>query len=141
MNSNHALVREEVQADAELCFTRKHKTLRLQLPDLQYANIRVDFSSKVFSTVKEIARFFGMLSVNKVCKFLGIDDVYHSLDIRRPEELSLLKVAETSVKYRDSSKHGNGSGNDGLIAPNVLNPSMTPTSPYTPGLFSCHVAK
>ena len=59
MNSNHALVREEVQADAELWFTTKHKTLRIQLPDLQYANIRVDFSSRIFASVKEISRFFG----------------------------------------------------------------------------------
>nr|XP_039253626.1 fermitin family homolog 2-like [Styela clava] len=115
MNSNHALVREEVQADAELWFTMRHKTLRIQLCDLQYANIRVDFSSKVFTAVKEICRFF---------------------DIRRPEELSLLRVQEKRDGHKNSPQrsHANGSSYDeGLIAPNVLNPSMTPTSPYTPG--------
>lgn len=40
-----------VQADALLHFTPMHKNLRLQLPDLRYFDMMVDFSTKTFSTV------------------------------------------------------------------------------------------
>uniref|UniRef100_A0A1W7R995 Unc-112-related protein n=1 Tax=Hadrurus spadix TaxID=141984 RepID=A0A1W7R995_9SCOR len=56
-----------VQADAVLHFTPMHKTLRVQLPDLQYFDLKVDFSVKTFA------------SVVSLCKELGL---------RHPEELS-----------------------------------------------------
>ncbi|CAG0889074.1 unnamed protein product [Darwinula stevensoni] len=59
-----------VQADAQLHFTPMHKMLRIQLPDLRYLDVRVDFSVKVFKAVIIL------------CKELGI---------RHPEELSLQK--------------------------------------------------
>ncbi|KAL3874393.1 hypothetical protein ACJMK2_037418 [Sinanodonta woodiana] len=59
-----------VQADAKLQFTPMHKNLRVQLPDLQILDMRVNFSINVFA------------SVVQVCKELGI---------RHPEELSLMK--------------------------------------------------
>lgn len=59
-----------VQADAILHFTPMHKVLRVQLPDLQYRDMKVDFSVKVFKTII------------KLCKELGI---------RHPEELSFCR--------------------------------------------------
>ncbi|XP_014666827.1 PREDICTED: fermitin family homolog 2-like isoform X2 [Priapulus caudatus] len=58
-----------VQADTHLEFTPMHKLLRVQLPDLQYLEMRVDFSVRVFTTVVQICKQYG---------------------IRHPEELSLL---------------------------------------------------
>ncbi|ESO94168.1 hypothetical protein LOTGIDRAFT_215642 [Lottia gigantea] len=59
-----------VQADAKLQFTPMHKNLRIQLPDLQVLDMRVDFSAKVFASVVHL------------CKELGI---------RHPEEMSFLR--------------------------------------------------
>ncbi|UYV62427.1 FERMT2 [Cordylochernes scorpioides] len=59
-----------VQADAVLHFTSIHKNLRIQMPDLQYVNVKTDFTRNSFYTVIEI------------CDNLGI---------RHPEELSLCK--------------------------------------------------
>jgi kindlin 2 len=50
-----------VQADAKLEFTPMHKNIRLQMPDLQILDIKVDFSVNVFKAVivlcKELGRF------------------------------------------------------------------------------------
>ncbi|RZC37643.1 hypothetical protein BDFB_009730 [Asbolus verrucosus] len=68
-----------VQADALLHFTPMHKNLRVQLPDLRYLVMKVDFSIKTFSTVIHL------------CKELGM---------RHPEELSLCKPLEPNhLKY------------------------------------------
>lgn len=68
-----------VQADALLYFTPMHKVLRVQLPDLRYLDMKVDFSVKTFSAVIQL------------CKELGI---------RHPEELSLCKPLEPNhLKY------------------------------------------
>lgn len=45
-----------VQADAKLQFTRMHKTARIQLPDLRYVDMRVDFSIKTFNAVIQICK-------------------------------------------------------------------------------------
>lgn len=72
-----------VQADALLHFTPMHKILRLQLPDLRYLDMNVDFSVKTFSAVIQL------------CKDLGI---------RHPEELSLCKPLEPChLKYNYNS--------------------------------------
>lgn len=68
-----------VQADALLYFTPMHKVLRVQLPDLRYLDMKVDFSVKTFSAVIQL------------CKELGI---------RHPEELSFCKPLEPNhLKY------------------------------------------
>ncbi|EFA07132.1 unc-112-related protein isoform X1 [Tribolium castaneum] len=72
-----------VQADALLHFTPMHKNLRVQLPDLRYLDMKVDFSVKTFSAVIHL------------CKDLGI---------RHPEELSLCKPLEPChLKYNYNS--------------------------------------
>ncbi len=48
-----------VQADSRLFFTPMHKTLRLQLPDLQVMDMRTDFSINVFSAVMKICKELG----------------------------------------------------------------------------------
>ena len=41
------------------------------------------------------------------------------------------KDKDRNVKHQ----HSNGSTDEGLLTPNVLTPGLTPTSPYTPGIF------
>ncbi|XP_050531297.1 unc-112-related protein-like [Daktulosphaira vitifoliae] len=78
-----------VQADAKLQFTRMHKTARIQLPDLRYIDMRVDYSIKTFNAVIQI------------CK---------ELNIRHPEELSLCKPLEAHhLKQNLKQMHYNGS--------------------------------
>ncbi len=72
-----------VIGDCSLLFTPVHKVLKLQMPDLQVIDMRVNFSVGVFHTVKEICSEFG---------------------VRHPEELSLLKPNEIGHKRRDKSK-------------------------------------
>jgi len=98
----------EVQADAELVYTPKHKIVRIQLPDLQYAKVKVNFAARVFYVVIDICKFF---------------------DIRHPEELSIMLTKQP--------KEGNSRDSEDaqltLLTPDVLTPGLTPTSPYTPG--------
>ncbi|XP_023233122.1 unc-112-related protein-like [Centruroides sculpturatus] len=54
-----------VQADAVLHFTPMHKTLRVQLPDLQYFDLKVDFSVKTFASVVNLCKELGKFIVNK----------------------------------------------------------------------------
>uniref|UniRef100_A0AAQ5XTK3 PH domain-containing protein n=1 Tax=Amphiprion ocellaris TaxID=80972 RepID=A0AAQ5XTK3_AMPOC len=59
-----------IQSDADLRYTPQHKPLLLQLPNMKTIKMTVSFSSVVFKAVTEICR---------------------TLNIRRSEELSLLK--------------------------------------------------
>uniref|UniRef100_A0A7N8XG49 FERM domain containing kindlin 1 n=1 Tax=Mastacembelus armatus TaxID=205130 RepID=A0A7N8XG49_9TELE len=68
-----------IQADADLRYTPQHKPLLLQLPNMKTIKINVSFSSVVFKTVAEICRI---------------------LNIRRPEELSLLKPPDDPSKKK-----------------------------------------
>lgn len=56
-----------VQADAHIWFTPMHKPVRIQLPDLQIMDLRVDFSVNVFNTVikicRELSEFFCQLEI------------------------------------------------------------------------------
>nr|CAH7760202.1 unnamed protein product [Callosobruchus chinensis] len=75
-----------VHADALLHFTPMHKILRVQLPDLRYLDMRVDFSIKTFSAVAQVAKELG---------------------IRHPEELSFSKPLEShhlKYNYLDTPK-------------------------------------
>uniref|UniRef100_A0A7N6AHP0 PH domain-containing protein n=1 Tax=Anabas testudineus TaxID=64144 RepID=A0A7N6AHP0_ANATE len=68
-----------IQADADLFYTPQHKSLLLQLPNMKTIKMSVSFSSVVFKTVIDICRL---------------------LNIRRPEELSLLKRPEDPSKKK-----------------------------------------
>ena len=52
-----------VQADARLLFTPMHKTVQLQLPDLQIVDMRVNFSRNVFANVIHICKELGKYAV------------------------------------------------------------------------------
>ena len=112
--------------DVQLLFTPQHKSIRLQLPDLQRIDIRVNFAIDVFHSVAEL------------CTELGI---------RHPEELSFLKPFETGTgkKRRKSTKPAGSAnlsdetgsqgslGNGTLGRPSLTSPSTlkTPSSPIS----------
>ena len=50
-----------VQADAKLLFTPMHKYVRVLLPDLQEHEMRINFSTNVFSVVIKMCKEFGLL--------------------------------------------------------------------------------
>uniref|UniRef100_A0A4W6DXQ9 FERM domain containing kindlin 1 n=1 Tax=Lates calcarifer TaxID=8187 RepID=A0A4W6DXQ9_LATCA len=68
-----------IQADAFLRYTPQHKPLLLQLPNMKTIKMTVSFSTVVFKTVSEICRL---------------------LNIRRSEELSLLKPPDDPSKKK-----------------------------------------
>uniref|UniRef100_A0A8C5I504 PH domain-containing protein n=1 Tax=Gouania willdenowi TaxID=441366 RepID=A0A8C5I504_GOUWI len=68
-----------IQADADLRYTPQHKPLLLQLPNMKTVKMTVSFSSVVFKAVAEICRV---------------------LNIRRSEELSLLKPPDDPSKKK-----------------------------------------
>ncbi|XP_030648528.1 fermitin family homolog 3 isoform X2 [Chanos chanos] len=74
-----------IHADARLSFTPQHKPLRLGMPNGITLKLRACFSSSVFRTVMGI------------CKLLNI---------RRPEELSLLRPVEEKKKKKDKDVEG-----------------------------------
>uniref|UniRef100_A0A8C7SKK5 FERM domain containing kindlin 1 n=1 Tax=Oncorhynchus mykiss TaxID=8022 RepID=A0A8C7SKK5_ONCMY len=75
-----------VQADADLRYTPQHKPLCLQLPNMKTVKLTVSYSAVVFKTVAEICR---------------------ALNIRRPEELSLLKPPDNLPKKKKMKKDKN----------------------------------
>lgn len=77
-----------IQADAILQFTRKHKVIKLKLPDQQLVDLSVDFSVDTFSLVK------------KICKDIGI---------RHAEECSLLRCANATLS-KNSTKTNSKNG-------------------------------
>ncbi|XP_038607844.1 fermitin family homolog 1 isoform X2 [Tachyglossus aculeatus] len=102
-----------VQADAALIFTPQHKMLRLLLPNMKTVRLKVSFSSVVFKAVSDI------------CK---------TLNIRRSEELSLLKPSEDFKKKKKKEK----SSKEPVIE-DILNLDNSPTNsgtPTSPGLYS-----
>ncbi|KAM6954283.1 fermitin family homolog 1 [Aplochiton taeniatus] len=105
-----------IQADADLRYTPQHKPLLLQLPNMKTIKLTVSYSSVVFKTVAEICR---------------------ALNIRRPEELSLLKPPDDLYKKKkrkernpllddvlDMDSLGGGSGGTGNA---LYSKTMIPT--------------
>eukprot|EP00794_Sanderia_malayensis_P020277 gene20277-22263_t len=95
-----------VIGDCSLLFTPVHKVLKLQMPDLQVIDMRVNFSIGVFHAVKEICTDFG---------------------VRHPEELSLLKPSDLGHKKREKSKSvkkKNGAGSLGSSETNLSSGSL-----------------
>jgi len=76
--------------DTQLLFTPQHKSVRLQMPDLQVFDMKINFAVDVLHTVTEL------------CTELGI---------RHSEELSLMRPYETgTAKKRKKSKANKGPG-------------------------------
>ena len=75
--------------DTQLLFTPQHKSIRLQMPDLQLFDMKINFAVDVLHTVSEL------------CNELGI---------RHSAELSLMRPYETgTAKKRKKMKKGAGS--------------------------------
>ncbi|KAK7922431.1 hypothetical protein WMY93_009333 [Mugilogobius chulae] len=75
-----ALEKYGIHADARLVFMPQHKSLKLGLPNCKTLKLRASFSTPVFQTVIGICRM---------------------LNIRHPEELSLLRPIEEKRKKKD----------------------------------------
>ncbi|XP_004634342.2 fermitin family homolog 1 isoform X1 [Octodon degus] len=97
-----------VQADAKLLFTPQHKMLRLRLPNLKTVRLRVSFSAMVFRAVGDICRV---------------------LNIRRSEELSLLKPFGDYFKKKKKKEKNNKEP----VIEDILNLESSPTSSGSPG--------
>ncbi|NWV96324.1 FERM1 protein, partial [Machaerirhynchus nigripectus] len=103
-----------VQADAKLVFTTQHKMLRLRLPSMKTVRLKVSFSSMVFRAVSDI------------CKMLNI---------RRSEELSLLKPSEgTLKKKKKKDKNSKEPATEDIL--NLCNSPVSSGLPANPGLYS-----
>ena len=114
--ARNPLVNYGITHDTQLQFTPQHKSVRLQIPDLQYIDMRVNFSVDVFHAVQEL------------CTELGI---------RHPEELSLLRPFETDTKKRKKAGKARSAGSDdgsqGSLGNGTLGRGGTlPTSPSSP---------
>ncbi|XP_027509566.1 fermitin family homolog 1 [Corapipo altera] len=103
-----------VQADAKLFFTPQHKMLRLRLPNMKTVRLKVSFSAMVFRAVSDI------------CKILNI---------RRSEELSLLKQSgDTLKKKKKKDKNSKEPVTEDIL--NLCNSPASSGLPANPGLYS-----
>ncbi|NWU74304.1 FERM1 protein, partial [Onychorhynchus coronatus] len=103
-----------VQADAKLFFTPQHKMLRLRLPNMKTVRLKVSFSTMVFRAVSDI------------CKILNI---------RRSEELSLLKqTGDTLKKKKKKDKNSKEPVTEDIL--NLCNSPVSSGLPANPGLYS-----
>uniref|UniRef100_A0A8C2ZYW1 FERM domain containing kindlin 1 n=1 Tax=Cyclopterus lumpus TaxID=8103 RepID=A0A8C2ZYW1_CYCLU len=100
-----------IQADATLRYTPQHKPLLLQLPNMKTIKMTVSFSSVVFKAVAEICQM---------------------LNIRRSEELSLLKPPDDPSKKK--KKKDKNSAPLTLTIPNTYG---SPSAPEVNVAFSC----
>uniref|UniRef100_A0A671P0W4 Fermitin family homolog 1-like n=1 Tax=Sinocyclocheilus anshuiensis TaxID=1608454 RepID=A0A671P0W4_9TELE len=98
-----------VQADADLRYTPQHKPLCIQLPNMKTVRLPVSFSCVVFKAVAEI------------CK---------ALNIRRSEELSLLKPPDDPKKKKKKDKGTESAFDD------ILNMDMAGGIYCSLGLYS-----
>ena len=96
------------------------QVVKIQLPDLQYAKVKVDFSAKVFSTVIEICKFFG--------KFL----VAFSLNWTTAQTIFESTTFTEYLPYRSSyNPMGLFRRKFELTLVNFINrPAISPTRPY-----------
>ncbi|XP_069750141.1 fermitin family homolog 3-like [Narcine bancroftii] len=89
-----------IQADARLYFTTQSKSVLLQLPNMKTVRVKASFSSPLFRTVINICE---------------------ALDIRHPEELSLLKPPDDPNQKRKKKGQENAEEElvdlEGLLAP------------------------
>lgn len=85
LKTNWTLDKYGIQADAKLRFTSQCKSIRLQVPNMKSVRLKASFSSPLFRSV------------------IGICEV---LDIRHPEELSLLRPADDPSQKKKKKRQG-----------------------------------
>nr|XP_033809906.1 fermitin family homolog 3 [Geotrypetes seraphini]XP_033809907.1 fermitin family homolog 3 [Geotrypetes seraphini] len=83
LKTNWTLDKYGILADAKLLYTPQHKPVRLLLPNMRSVLLKISFSSPVFRAVIETCRI---------------------LNIRHPEELSLLRAPEEKEKKKKKDK-------------------------------------
>lgn len=110
-----------VHADSRLLFTSMHKPLRVQLPDLQIIELKVNFSVNVFNAVLQLARE------------LGIRHAEELSFIRRPEDRSGRSIAKSKTIGRDAQRWAGGSSGGRCIS---SSPSVTSSLPRDVGCSS-----
>lgn len=105
--SRSTLDQYSVQADAKLHFTPMHKNLRVQLPDLQIMDMRVNFSSDVFNSVIHLSKELGIRHPEE----LSLQKKYDKEDLKKniKENLHQKKKKKDSKQEQDTlAVNGNG---------------------------------
>uniref|UniRef100_UPI00358FA0E7 fermitin family homolog 2-like n=1 Tax=Myxine glutinosa TaxID=7769 RepID=UPI00358FA0E7 len=95
LKSHWTLDKYGVQADAGLLFSPQHKLLRVQLPNMEVVRVSASFSDAVFRTVADICR---------------------TCNIRRSEELSLLRKVQDPGKKKKKKEEDELPINDPIIS-------------------------
>uniref|UniRef100_A0A8C4Q4G8 FERM domain containing kindlin 3b n=1 Tax=Eptatretus burgeri TaxID=7764 RepID=A0A8C4Q4G8_EPTBU len=95
LKSHWTLDKYGVQADAGLLFSPQHKLLRVKLPNNEVVRVSVSFSDAVFRAVADICR---------------------TCNIRRPEELSLLRKVQDPGKKKKKKEEDEQVISDPIIS-------------------------
>ncbi|KAL9850914.1 fermitin family homolog 2 [Geothlypis trichas] len=102
-----------IQADAKLQFTPQHKLLRLQLPNMKYVKVKVNFSDRVFKAVSDICKTFSFLGIS-LFKELRPSQMSPHVSCR-PKKLTLkgykpywCTFKDTSISCYKSKEESNG---------------------------------
>ncbi|XP_033125865.1 fermitin family homolog 2-like [Anneissia japonica] len=119
LRTNSTLDQCHVMADSKLWFTPMHKTLRVQLPDMQLLDLSVNFSCKVFNAVQDL------------CKDLGIRHPEELSFLRRPQEKSLKPNGRDTQKKKrgDRDRDSMASSNSADLASTGSLDGIPPHSP------------
>uniref|UniRef100_A0A8D0BR75 FERM domain containing kindlin 2 n=1 Tax=Salvator merianae TaxID=96440 RepID=A0A8D0BR75_SALMN len=102
-----------IQADAKLQFTPQHKLLRLQLPNMKYVKVKVNFSDRVFKAVSDICKTFRSIYSSPGLYSKTMTPTYDSHDGS--------PLSPTSAWFGDSAL---SEGNPGILA--VSQPITSP---------------
>lgn len=138
LRSRSTLDQYGVQADAKLHFTPMHKNLRIQLPDLQIMDMRVNFSIKVFTSVVQLCKELGIRHPEELAfmKYMDKDDLKKNIK----ETLNQKKKKEQSeiMDMENNGVHHSSSGSLDRLSPypsrSPAGPSPNNTLGRTPGL-------
>ncbi|XP_075609336.1 fermitin family homolog 2 isoform X5 [Balearica regulorum gibbericeps] len=104
-----------IQADAKLQFTPQHKLLRLQLPNMKYVKVKVNFSDRVFKAVSDICKTFRNIYSSPGLYSKTMTPTYDAHDGS--------PLSPTSAWFGDSAL---SEGNPGILA--VSQPVTSPES-------------
>jgi kindlin 2 len=112
-----------VQADAKLVFTPVHKTIRLQLPDLQIIEVKVDFSVRVFEAVRKLCNQIGISHSEEVSLLSGSFLQQNNQDNVTSTKKGSSKRSQSVGKITKTSSNGLTKSQSSILA---LKTSSTP---------------
>uniref|UniRef100_A0A8D0GL51 FERM domain containing kindlin 2 n=1 Tax=Sphenodon punctatus TaxID=8508 RepID=A0A8D0GL51_SPHPU len=107
-----------IQADAKLQFTPQHKLLRLQLPNMKYVKVKVNFSDRVFKAVSDICKTFNIRHPEDIYSSPGL---YSKTMTPTYDSHDGSPLSPTSAWFGDSAL---SEGNTGILA--VSQPITSP---------------